>query len=345
MHEPIHDDQQLIQNQIDRINALHIPGYKKEVLTFIDNTNDLEVLDRNGDEGRNLLYHACMKENTEIALALINRGVDVNYRSKGNFNNSVLSCACENGLEDVALLLIEKGANVNAASINGNTPLIGACENSLEEVAMSLIKKGAYVDVEDLNENTPLILACENGVEDVAMAIIKKGNIEKQAYSANNKIGLLSAQNPIGNTPLHYACLTGLKEVVKIILKKHPHLLLSTNSISATPVHFAITYTNKTNDTSIIDMIMVTNKNFTVERLEEYKLEQKMIEKIMLRKAEYSGVLSKMSTDVIGVMGEFVSEDPEQTSPSKKKRRTGGKTKRRRKTKRSKKRKSRRKKD
>jgi len=309
MHQPILPPrQQFIQNQIDNINDLHI--YKDEVLDFIKN-QPLKVLNRNGGEGHNLLHIACIKSATDIALALIKKGVNVNPPSDWT----------------------------------GNTPLISACKNSLEKVALSLIEKGAYVDVEDLNGNTPLIIACENGLEDVAMAIIKEGNIEKKAYRENEKIGLLSEQDHIGNTPLHYACLTGLKEVVKIILNKHPHLLLSTNSMLETPVHFAITYTNETNDTSIIDMIMVTNKTFTVDLLKKYGLKQEMIEKIMARKTKHSGVLSKMPIDIFSVIGEYVSKKPEPTSPDRKKRRTGGKTKRRRKTKRSKKRKSRRKKD
>lgn len=312
MHQPISDEEQEIQNKIDNINALHIPGYEEEVLKFIED-NNIDVLNRNGPLGDNLLYTACKNRATNIALALIEKGVDVNPPSDWT----------------------------------GNTPLIYACINSLEEVALALIEKGAYVDAKNLNEDTPLNIVCENGLEDVAMAIIIKGNIENKEYIKENKLSLLREKDPIGNTPLHYACAGGLKEVVKIILTQHPQLLRISNSISKKPIDFAITYTNKTKDYSIIYMIMLTDKTITFEFLEKHGLDSDSIKAIQTTKGSHQkeSPLYKIPPEQIRDILGFLAEKKEPTSPSRKRRKVGGKTNRRRKTKRSKKHKSRRKKD
>lgn len=242
MHQPISDEEQEIQNKIDNINALHIPGYEEEVLKFIED-NNIDVLNRNGPLGDNLLYTACKNRATNIALALIKKGVDVNPPSDWT----------------------------------GNTPLIYACINSLEEVALALIEKGAYVDMEDLNENTPLIIACENGLEDVAMAIITAGVIKKKRKTKNPLIGDNDIEK---NTPLHYACRNGLLKVVEYIITNDKELLKIGNSIGKTPIDFMIAYTNETGNTKLMYYIL-ENTDVTIDDLNAKGLDDKIKNEVM----------------------------------------------------------------
>jgi ankyrin repeat protein len=71
------------------------------------------------------LHFAVRQGYADVAIALVDAGVDVN-QLKGGDNTSPLLVATVNGHFDLAATLLERGANPNLASENGVTPLFAA---------------------------------------------------------------------------------------------------------------------------------------------------------------------------------------------------------------------------
>ena len=71
------------------------------------------------------LHFAVRQGYADVAIALLDAGVDVN-QLKGGDNTSPLLVATVNGHFDLAATLLERGANPNLASENGVTPLFAA---------------------------------------------------------------------------------------------------------------------------------------------------------------------------------------------------------------------------
>ena len=63
--------------------------------------------------------------------------------------------ACDNGDMELAMALVDRGADVDARTVNQDTPLHKACSNGNIELAMALVKKGANVYSVNSDGNKP----------------------------------------------------------------------------------------------------------------------------------------------------------------------------------------------
>ena len=146
--------------------------------------NEYEYIVRSVDIGGwTLLHHVCIQDrkikvDEQIAVALIDKGADVNAPTQEGY--TPIGITCRMGKTELAIALIEKGCNMNIRTNKGNTPLHIACLYGHDEIAMTLIDKGA--DIESMNyiNCTPLNLAVlhfgyENNNIDVIMGLINKG--------------------------------------------------------------------------------------------------------------------------------------------------------------------------
>ena len=113
----------------------------------------------------------------------VNAFIQTRSEDKLRMPDKLFHYACRSGQLKVAMALIDKGADVNASNDNGNTPLHLALWNGHAAVAMAVIDKGADVNASNDNGNTPLHLALWNGHAGVAMAVIDKG---ADIYITNN---------------------------------------------------------------------------------------------------------------------------------------------------------------
>jgi ankyrin repeat protein len=87
------------------------------------------------------LLEMCRQKNVPAALALVEEGVDLNYKDKEEI--TPLWVASQMGLTEVVVaLLATKKVDVNAAdSVLGMTPLIQACWKSHEAIALALLQE------------------------------------------------------------------------------------------------------------------------------------------------------------------------------------------------------------
>ena len=189
------------------------------------------------------LIIACQNGHTETALALIEKGADINQvaTGKNNAGATPLHFACGFGHTETALALIKKGADINQVITGeddaGRTPLSFACEEGRTETALALIEKGA-----DINQvatgglyagRTPLSFACERGHTEIALALIEKGADINQADTGEYDDRL---------TPLSFACQGGHTEIALALIEKGADInqaATGENNAGQTPLSYA----------------------------------------------------------------------------------------------------------
>ena len=97
---------------------------------------------------------------------------------KDQYGWTPLYLACSSGHAVIAMALIEKGANVNDKNRLGRTPLYYACIWGHSATAMTLLENGAVgVNDRDHFGNAPSYWACRSCTADVVLRMIRKGAI------------------------------------------------------------------------------------------------------------------------------------------------------------------------
>ena len=88
------------------------------------------------------LINATKKGDLEAVKTYLKEGIDINTRGSDN-GYTLLHWAAEKGQKKIVKLLIERGANLNAKTKNNLTPLNLADNNFENEISELLIKNGA----------------------------------------------------------------------------------------------------------------------------------------------------------------------------------------------------------
>ena len=115
-----------------------------------ENPNSFNVVN---DEGYSPLLLACYRGNNEVAKLLIEKGSDINGKSK--FGTPLMACIVK-GNNEIAKVLIDKKADLNFADLSGMTALIYAINFKNYEVVSSLVKAGVNVDFKDTKNKSAL---------------------------------------------------------------------------------------------------------------------------------------------------------------------------------------------
>jgi ankyrin repeat protein len=100
-------------------------------------------------DGWTALHLAAFFGHHDLAALLIERGADVNARSKSETfarENTPLHAAAANRHLEVARLLVERGADVNARDGSGFTPLALAANGRSDLLMLLLLDNGARAD-------------------------------------------------------------------------------------------------------------------------------------------------------------------------------------------------------
>ena len=266
------------------------------------------------------LHSAIIQRHTDIALALIQAGVDVNatdHKGRTPLELSIDSCDkttialirngantnihYENqpillytmpsrdvnwpwGLRPIALDIINsRHTKVNIKDHEGRTPLHLAIQYSQTDMILALINKGADVNAPDNKGRTPLHYNRSNRA--ISLALIENG-------------ALVNATDNEGMTPLHYAAATrdADEDNQTLVLIEAGANVNATNNEGITPLHYAaiarevdtiVSLIYKGADTTITNKdnktaLMIAIESDTISEDEE---EQRTLEKILTRVA------------------------------------------------------------
>ena len=159
-----------LKDMIDRNAAITL-----KYLEFLQ-TNDFIVDCVGAGPNEPLLIYAIEKENTEIVLAFIKAGVNVNRA--GTNGRTALMLAAEKGKFDIVNELLKREANVHEMDDFCINALMRAREKGHMSVADALIKKGAYCN--DKNNNSSTAIKSENAQSiNLEIKIIDKSSSPK----------------------------------------------------------------------------------------------------------------------------------------------------------------------
>jgi ankyrin repeat protein len=168
-------------------------------------------LDATNYQGWTPLMYAAKMGHEDVALFLIEKGSDVNRRTRTKDGGTVLCDATEGGNLKIIQLLLKKGAEVNGKGKDGLMPLAVAVDENFTEAATLLISKGADVNLlftrTDGNSDTfPLMTAsCYGSVEMMSVLLTNGAKID--------------LTNKKGDTALIAAAKYPYPEAVRLLLK------------------------------------------------------------------------------------------------------------------------------
>jgi len=121
------------------LHAAIAKGDYANALKMIEQGTDIETKDPGA--GASPLHYAVMKGEMPLVGLLVQRGADVNSRTKSG--TSPLHTAVLYGRYEVAEYLLDKGSNVNAKSASGATPLSLAVAANFQRIEKMLRNRGA----------------------------------------------------------------------------------------------------------------------------------------------------------------------------------------------------------
>lgn len=131
-------------------------------------------------------FAAARKGDTAALKALLDKGVDVNARTR--YGATALSYACDKGHVEVVKLLIERGADVNAKdAFYGEVPLGWALSHDHAQVVKLLLDKGA-AGIERV-----LVSGVQGGKVEIVKVALEKGGLKQETL--NNALMRASSDN------------------------------------------------------------------------------------------------------------------------------------------------------
>jgi len=177
------------------------------------------------------LHQAAREGHAAVVSLLLERGVDIEVRSKYGETPLHMACRSDTGLASgdkvkTAELLLDKNAHVNAANKEGHTPLLFASPWS-EKLARLLLDRGADVNAKGQYQRT--VLHSVNSKEMAELLIAKGADV--------------NARDEFGETPLFQMMYPQKREMAELLIEKGADVNAkgntSGNHNADTPLHCA----------------------------------------------------------------------------------------------------------
>ena len=186
--------------------------------TLLEYGASLEFRNKSGNTA---LFEAIDRENSEIAILLLQRGSDIFARNREG--ESPLSLSLRKGVSVLSWFL--DSSNINAQNDEGNTPLhlaVGLEVNA--DVFRYLLENGAGIDNRNFAGETPLHLAVRRELLPLTDAFLKRG-------------GDFYIENNLGETPLSLAFGKGALFTESFLI---PEVLEKTDKLQYTPLFHGV---------------------------------------------------------------------------------------------------------
>ncbi|MDF1814532.1 MAG: ankyrin repeat domain-containing protein [Verrucomicrobiales bacterium] len=156
------------------------------------------------DDSRGALLDAVLRDDTELALQLIE--TEKNPDQQNRYGITPLHLACRNGNPKIVEALLKIGANPNPDRQNRQSPLMTAARTGKPELVKLLLRHGANINYAGIRGQTALIWAAAEGHAEAVEVLIGAGADPNQVLAS-------------GFTPLLFAARNGKSEVVDVLLR------------------------------------------------------------------------------------------------------------------------------
>ena len=233
----------------------------QEMMKFTANAN------RAGPNGLTPICFSVRNSRLKISQYLLDRGADLNYRTKGGF--SPLFAAVLSRDKGIVEFLLENGADISIKDSKGYAPLHLAAQLGDTPMVDFLLKMGANIDSTNNTGRTALYDAVLNNFPETVQLILKKApNIQK----GHNQW-----------SPLHVATKNGNIEIAKALLDNGAALNAIMSDTSESPIDIA--YENK--QTAMLQFL-----------IEYYGKKQIASARKLLKSGDKSGAITKLESTV-----------------------------------------------
>ena len=177
--------------------------------------------------GESVIMTSSRTGNLEAVKTLLAYEPDLN-QPENRRGHTALMLAIEQGHSQIAKLLIERGADVNARSKSGFTPLLFAAQQNDLDSVEALLAAGAKLDGLTPEWGSSMVVAAARGHEDLALFLLENG-ADPNAADSNQITALHYAMLPglayMGGVPVHinasaYVYRPMMKQLIQKLLNK-----------------------------------------------------------------------------------------------------------------------------
>ncbi|XP_050504422.1 rabankyrin-5 [Diabrotica virgifera virgifera] len=212
-------------------------GFSHLIPTLIKGKADINI--RNGKDFT-LLHQAIIKQNSSMALFLLNHGADINAVTTDYETPLQLAIHCRLG--EVVDALCTRGVDMSAPDRLGSCALWTALDSGQEDIASILVKHGADTDCwgdgPEGCRQTLLHRAIDENKESEAIFLIHAGcDLNTPRIPGPNGEGGDEAKDK--RSPLHLCCQWGLEPVVRTLVEHRANVNIR-DAENKTPLHIAI---------------------------------------------------------------------------------------------------------
>lgn len=192
-----------------------------------------------GKSEANYLFYAAYNNDDKVIKYLIDKGGDVNFKSKYGETPLMIASAFNNN-PDVVNILIDSGAKINQRTKSGYNPILSSARNKNLEVIKLLVLNGANLFDKTNSKNTTLHIAAVNNP-----------NPNMIKYLVENGLDLYS-EDYLGQIPFVKAVMNNNFDVFRTFLVLDENLLFYENEYKNNVLHFAAYNENK----EILDVLI-----------------------------------------------------------------------------------------
>lgn len=199
-----------VNRDMSLINAARNNDYAR-VKSILNKKPDVNLA--SGD-GATALHWAALRDNLELAHALLKAGADPG--TANDYGATPLWLACTNRSQNMVESLLEAGADPNAALWSGETPLMNCARTGANGAVAALLDAGAYVDAgESTQGQTALMWAAAGGRAAITRLLIEHGaDINTRTIATADKLPHSCSvcdwvESPGGFTPVLFAARSG----------------------------------------------------------------------------------------------------------------------------------------
>jgi cytohesin len=174
---------------------------------------------------------------------------------------TALHYACVNGNEALALALIEKGVNVDAQDSDGMTALHYAAVSGQKGIVEALLAKQAQIGLTDTQGRTAFDCAVEAGNKDVALLLLTNGAVDSAARPALLRAYQMMVDiHPDESAASQYAAqvqVVNYRELILALIERGLNVNATDPATGATLLHLAAA----NDDMAIVQAIMAHGGN------------------------------------------------------------------------------------